>query len=220
MRESDATLIQHRNNEESLRRCYTSVLRSKTSLIQMTECLDNENLLLEKIKKRRSNLVESAAAVDARIQNQLLLEESAGSERPTSNFLEMSTLVNDIIVRSTSTTREYQCRTKELLQELNIVKEQFVTYKEAADTKIKNLSSQMMKVKVAMDGFKSEAVEANSKVEALRKDKLRLEKELDKLKYDSNFAKQLVEQANKVSSTNARKVEEVASELARLRKEK
>ena len=71
-----------------------------------------------------------------------------------------------------------------------------------------------------MDGYKAEAGEATGKLDIMRKDKLRLEKELDKFKHDSNFSKGLLEQATKNSGTVSKKNEELLAELAKLRKQK
>jgi hypothetical protein len=42
----------------------------------------------------------------------------------------------------------------------------------------------------------------------LKKDKFRLEKEIDKLKHDSNFSKGLLEQTTKNTNVSAKKLDE------------
>jgi hypothetical protein len=53
----------------------------------------------------------------------------------------MSSLVSDVIVRSTHATRGYQSKTRELIIELNSLKEEYSLYKNTSDGKIKNLNS-------------------------------------------------------------------------------
>ena len=67
---------------------------------------------------------------------------------------------------------------------------------------------------------------SNDKSEALKREKLRLENELDHLKHDTAFRKGLLEQSNnkyvlvsKKSETQTMKLQNITSELAQLKKE-
>lgn len=114
--------------------------------------------------------------------------------------------------------REYQSRTRDHLTSLNTSRDKHLSEKVTLDAKLKTLSGQYLKQKQLVDGLRHENAELSAKGEGLRGEKVRLEREIERVKHDSGFTKGLLEQTGRSLTAMAKKVEEKDQEMNRMGK--
>lgn len=119
-----------------------------------------------------------------------------------------------------STLSVAQIENQNLTQKVSELSARLESTKSQYEAKISNLTNIVTKQKATLDSFKIDSNDSNQKLQNLKRDKLKLEKQIERIKHDASFGKGLLEQSNnkflfvsKKSETQAAQIQNLTYEL-------